>query len=143
MEHTRDDARDLLAQARATQQAVEARAAWDYRGYLAWALWLLIFLPPLDFLGGHRWGAIVTATSTAGTILTAVYFSSRARQVHLGRAMQIRRWIIFWAAWTVWFVAIVVGANLLHGHLEYRWSVAGIAGALPCLVAGYLSWRSR
>ena len=139
----KDEAVELLASAEAASRAVQARAAWDYRVYFAWAIWLLVFLPPLDFVNGALWGVVISATSALGTFLTILYFGTRARQVHLGRATRMRRWILFWVAWTPWYVACVIGANALRGHIGYAWTLAGIAGALPCLVAGLVSWRSR
>jgi hypothetical protein len=143
LESGRDEAVELLASAEAASRAVQARAAWDYRVYFAWAVWLLVFLPPLDFVNGALWSVVVTVTSALGTLLTVLYFCTRSRQVHLGRASRMRRWILFWLAWTPWYVAWVIGANSLQGHVGYAWTLAGIAGALPCLVAGFVSWRSR
>lgn len=137
-----EEATELLAKAQAAERAVNSKAAWDYRAYFGWAIWLLVAIPPLDFLP-HFWGTVVVITSMAGTLLTVLYFATRSRQVHLGRAMQTKRWLLFWGLWTPWYIAWVILAVALEKHFALAWTTAGVAGAIPCLVAGYLSWRAR
>lgn len=143
MEGSRSEAVEMLAHADAAGRAVRSRAAWEYRGYLAWALWLLVFVPPLDFLNHNVWGPVVQFSSITGTFLTCLYFGVRSRHVHLGRAMHLRRWLVFWAAWTPWYVACIIGAHLLEPRFALAWTSAGVAGALPVLVAGIRGWRAR
>lgn len=143
MASSRNEAVEMLAQADAARRAVRSRAVWAYRGYFAWALWLLVFLPPLDFLNHKVWAPIVLAGSMVGTLLSVLYFATRMREVHLARASQTRRWVTFWAAWAPWYVACVVAARLLEPRFALAWTSAAVAAALPVLIAAFRGWRSR
>ena len=143
MTSPRDTALEMLARADAADRAVRGRAAWDYRAYFAWGIWLLVFIPPLDFINGAFWGILVAATSGVGTLLTVLYFSMRTRQVHLGRAMRMRRWLVFWILWAPWYGAWIALAPVLDRQIGLGFTLAGIAGAIPCLAAGGVSWRAR
>jgi hypothetical protein len=143
LDNVQNDAGQLLAHAEATRRAVRGRAAWDYRAYFAWALWLLVFLPALDFINGTAWGVVMTVASATGSLLTVLYFATRSSRVHLARAMRMRRWFLFWAAWIPWFAVCVVAASALRDDIGFAFTLAAVAGALPCLLAGFASWRTR
>ncbi|MEO9256471.1 MAG: hypothetical protein ABI305_13100 [Tepidiformaceae bacterium] len=122
---------------------MRAYAAWDYRAYFGWALWLLVFLPPLDFINGTVWGIVMTGAEGTGILVTVAYFASRSRGVHIARALRMRRWFLFWVAWTPWFAACLVAAAALRDDFSFAFTAAGVAGALPCLIVGLASWRSQ
>ena len=143
MTNPRSEAAAMLSRAQATGDAVRRRAAWDYRAYFAWGIWLLLCLPPFDFVNGTIWGIVVSVTSGVGTSLTILYFSFGARHVHLRRAMRVRRWLIFWAVWGAWYAAWIVAASYFHNDISFAFTLVGIAGAVPCFIAGYASWRAR
>jgi hypothetical protein len=143
MANVRNDAVEMLARGEAARRAVESRAAWDYRAYFAWGVWLLLAFPPLDFVNGAAWGVVISVTSWVGTMLTVAYFATGTARVHLGRATRMRRWFVFWALWAPWCAAWIVVASVFRDSLSFGYTLAGVAGAAPCLIAGYVSWRAR
>jgi hypothetical protein len=137
------DARQLeaaqqLAEVEARRRAVERRAPWEYRGYIGWGLFVLLFLPPLDFISHAVWGPVIFGASLVGTVATSLYYHRRSADVHLGRAMQLSRWWRVWLGFALWYAIVLTFAFTTQDRFALAWTLAGVAAAIPLFVVG---WR--
>ncbi|MHB1930955.1 MAG: hypothetical protein ACYDEN_08340 [Acidimicrobiales bacterium] len=116
--------------------AVLARAAKDYVVWWGWAAFVVVFLPPFDFVSGNLWGPVICVAAVAGTVLTGRYYAAHQRQVRRRRPSP---WA--WLVFASYYAALVVGAELAQSHFGLAWTVAGVAAGLP--MATYGSWLAR
>jgi hypothetical protein len=127
-------AADQLELVKRTQESVLAHRVKEHVPYIAWALWLLLFLPPLDFVNGNIWGPVVLMASAAGTVATYRYHRGRQQRVRLSNRPP---WV--WAVWGLWYGGLFIGTAVTH--LDYRGTIVAIAAALP--LAAYGAWLAR
>lgn len=138
MEAAQVEAARRLAEVEARRRTVERRVPWEYRGYIGWALYLLVFLPPFDLVDHAVWGPVTLAGSLIGTAITSRYYHRRSGDVHLDRAMRLSRWWRVWLAFAVWYGLVLIFAFTQQGRFALAWTVAGVAAAAPLLLVG---WR--
>ncbi|MDQ6616914.1 MAG: hypothetical protein M3083_19735 [Actinomycetota bacterium] len=134
MAEGRELAADQLELVERIQASVRAHGVQAHVPYLAWALWLIIFLPPFDFVSGDIWGPVVLVASAGGTVATFNYFHHRQQRVRL-----LPRPPWGWAAWGLWYGGLFIGAELAHVH--YRWTIVAAAASLP--LAAFAAWSLR
>lgn len=147
MDASQTEAAERLAEVEARKRAVERRAPWEYRGYIGWGLFVLLFLPPFDFVNRAVWGTVTLFASMVGTVLTSLYFHRRSADVHLARAMQLSRWWRVWLGFCAWYALALTFAFTQQHHFALAWTVAGVAASAPLFVIGWVvarqSSRSR
>jgi len=131
MDVTAGEARQLLAEADSTQEQVRARAPREHLVFLGWALFILVSLPPFDFVNPKIWGPVITVAAVIGTLITTRYFRQRGGIRPAGRSPW---WS--WLAFSPWYGLMVIGAELTHSRLGWAWTLAAIGAALPLVVLG-------
>lgn len=59
MESSAVEASQQLNRIEAPRRAVRSKAPFEHRVYLAWGLFVLLFLPPFDVVDGRVWNIVV------------------------------------------------------------------------------------
>jgi len=136
MDSAREEAQEALATAAANRRTVVQRAPWEYRVYLAWGLFVLLMLPPFDFVDHNLWGPVILVVAACGMAATAHYFRQRGGQVRLQRALKESRWRWVWSLYGVWYLGVVSAARLVESSHSLAWSVAALAAGLPLIAIG-------
>jgi hypothetical protein len=126
----------MLVHARRVQERTVKAGPREWLVQMAWAVWVLVFVPPFDFISGNIWGPVVLASSAAGTIICWRYYIRGYGRVHPLTPKQWRVWL--W--WSPWYAAWIVFANVFKGDIPVAATIAAVASAAPLL--GY-ALRSR
>ena len=58
-----------LHQVRQIQERTIREGPQEWLVQLAWALWVLVFIPPFDLIDGNIWGPVVLVSSALGTLI--------------------------------------------------------------------------
>lgn len=121
------DSAVLLAAAYAAKEDVRSRTPKEWKVFLLWGIWVLIFVPPFDFFNGNLWWPVVLIASVIGGVVTTVYFVSRSRRLHWARQSSWRNWLVIF----IFYTLIMTTATIVGGHFRYAWTLAALIAALP------------
>lgn len=124
-------ASELLNAFRTAKEGVEARTPKEWKVFALWGCWILVFVPPFDFVNGNLWWLVVAIASVLGGILTTLYLSVGSRRIHWARQFSWRVWPVI----GVFYGMIMALAIFEQGHFRYAWTSAALIGALPYLVS--------
>lgn len=127
----------LLYRARQLQERAVAAAPKDWLVQVAWAVWVMVFIPPFDFVQGDLWGPVVVGSSVIGTVVCYRYYAERYGRVHPLAGKQWRVWLV----WSPWYAAWIVFANVFRGRIAFAATLAAAASAGPLL--GYALYNRR
>lgn len=127
----------LLYQAQQIQERTARAAPQEWLVQLAWALWVLVFVPPFDFVRGDLWGPVVGLSSAVGTVLCFRYYIRRYGRVHPLTGKQWRVWLV----WSPWYAAWIAFANLFKDRIAFAATLAAIASAAPLLAYALINRR--
>jgi hypothetical protein len=133
MEMTPAEAAEFLATAEGLSSQVDRNTPHESRAFFAWAIFVLVMLPPFAVVNPNIWGPIITVVAVIGGVVTTRYFQRRTSRVLPPGGG--RSWIL-WIPWGVWYGALIVMAELLQSHMKFIWAVAAVAAAIPLLVVG-------
>jgi hypothetical protein len=122
----------LLAAADAAKGRIRSDTPKEWKVFVLWGIWVLVFVPPFDFVDGRIWGPIVWSASLAGGVATMAYFVLRARRLHWARQTTWRNWLAVFVV----YVLIMVMAGVLQGHFRFAWTAAAVLAAIPFFVTG-------
>jgi hypothetical protein len=122
----------LLAAAYAAKGRIHSDIPKEWKVFMLWGIWVLVFVPPFNFVSGQIWGPIVWGASVVGGIATTAYFMIRARRVHWSRPSSWRNWLVVF----VLYVLCMAMGGVLQGHVRYAWTIAALLGAIPFFVTG-------
>ena len=129
-----EDSGELLSAAYAARKAILDGGPQEWRAFFLWGIWVLLFVPPFDFLNGNLWGPIVWGTSIIGAIVTTYYFWKRAQRVHWVRHSSWQNWLVIYICYGV----IMGAAAFLHTHFRYTWTVAALLAVVPYFTTAYI-----
>jgi len=121
------DPGELLAAAHAAKNGVWSSTPKEWKVFLLWGIWVLVFVPPFDFLNGNLWWPIVCVASVVGGVVTTVYFVSRSHRLHWARQSSWRNWLVIFILYGV----IMATAAIVQSHFRYAWTTAALIAALP------------
>jgi hypothetical protein len=119
----------MLHQVRRVQERAVKAGPREWLVQMAWAVWVLLFIPPFDLIRGDIWGPVVLASSAVGTILCYRYYLRAYGRVHPLTPKQWRVWL--W--WSPWYGAWIVFANLFKDQIPVASTIAAVASAAPLL----------
>ena len=89
------EAAALLVAADAATMGIWSTTPKEWKVFMLWGVWVLVFVPPFDFLTGNAWWPVVWIASAAGGVATTVYFVSRSRRLHWSRQSS---WRVGWSS---------------------------------------------
>lgn len=127
----------LLHQARQIQDRTVQAGPREWLVQLAWALWVLVFIPPFDLVDGDVWGPVVLASSAIGTLVCHRYYTKGYGRVHPLTRKQWRVWLL----WCPWYAAWIVFANVFKDRIGIAATIAAAASAAPLI--GYALYNRR
>jgi hypothetical protein len=119
----------LLHQVRRVQERTVKAGPREWLVQLAWAVWVLIFIPPFDVISGNVWGPVVLASSVLGTLICWRYYFTHYLRVHPLTRKQWRVWLV----WSPWYAAWIVFANVYKDRIAIAATIAAVASAAPLL----------
>ncbi len=120
----------LLGAVEAARSTVRSDTPREWKVFMLWGFWVLVFVPPFDFISGQIWGPIVWGASLAGGIATTTYFMLRARRLHWTRRSSWRNWLAIFVV----YVVLMVAAGFLQSHFHFAWTAAALLAAIPFFV---------
>jgi hypothetical protein len=119
----------MLHQVQQVQDRTFKAGPKEWLVQMAWAGWVLLFIPPFDFVGGEIWGPVVLVSSAAGTIVCYRYYLRGYGRVHPLAPKQWRVWLV----WSPWYAAWIVFANVFKDRTPVAATIAAVASAAPLL----------
>lgn len=124
------DPGEFLRSVAATKSDIRANTPKEWKVFLLWGIWVLVFVAPFDFLHGNMWWPVVVVASVAGGVATTAYFVSRSRRLHWHRMSTWRNWLTTFVVYGM----VMATAVVVQGHFRYTWSAAAIVAAVPYFV---------
>jgi hypothetical protein len=128
---SRGEAGELLAAANAAREGIWSNTPKEWKVFLAWGIWVLVFVPPFDFLSGNAWWPVVWIASAVGGVATTAYFVSRSRRLHWVRQSSWRDWLVIF----ILYGLIMATAAIVQSQFRYAWTTAALVAALPYFIA--------
>jgi hypothetical protein len=125
------EAGELLAAANAAKKDIWSKTPKEWKVFLLWGIWVLVFVPPFDFFTGNAWWPVVWIASVVGGVATTAYFVSRSRRLHWTRQSSWRDWLVIF----ILYALIMASAAIVHSHFRYAWTTAALIAALPYFIA--------
>lgn len=122
---------ELLNLVSTAKERVEARTPKEWRVFALWGCWVLVFVPPFDFVNGNQWWLVVVVSAVLGGIWTTMYLTIRSRRIHWARQFSWRVWPVI----GVFYGIVMALAILEQGHIRYAWTSAALIGSLPYFVS--------
>ncbi len=126
-----------LHQLRRIQQRTVRKGPQEWLVQLAWALWVLVFIPPFDLIRGNIWGPVVLVSSALGTVICWCYYYRGYSRIHPLTGKQWRVWLF----WSPWYGAWIVFANVFKDRISVAATIAAVASAAPLLGYALLNRR--
>lgn len=124
------EAGELLAAADAAKEGIWSDTPKEWRVFLLWGIWVLIFVPPFDFVSGNAWWPVVWIASLVGGVVTTAYFVSRSRRLHWTRQSSWRNWLVIF----IFYGMSMATAAIVHSHFRYAWTTAALIASLPYFI---------
>jgi peptidoglycan biosynthesis protein MviN/MurJ (putative lipid II flippase) len=124
------DPGELLSSVAAAKRDIRSNTPKEWKVFLLWGAWVLMFVAPFDFLNGNVWWPVVVLASVAGGVATTVYFVSRSRRLHWQRMSTWRNWLTIFVVYGV----VMATAVVVQSHFRYTWTAAAIVAAVPYFI---------
>jgi peptidoglycan biosynthesis protein MviN/MurJ (putative lipid II flippase) len=121
------DPGELLRSVAAAKRDIRSNTPKEWKVFLLWGIWVLVFVAPFDFLNGNVWWPVVVVASVAGGVATTVYFVSRSRRLHWHRMSTWRNWLTIFIVYGM----VMATAVVVQSHFRYTWAAAAIVAAVP------------
>lgn len=125
-----DQSRQMLESAEQLGSRVRANTPNHARVLLAWAAYLVVFIPGFDIFDDTYWGPVVLVAGITGGLLTSRYYGKRAPKVRPPR--DLSPWM--WLPWALFYIVATVIASVVHDDFGAAYTVAAFVSAVPLVV---------